>query len=70
MCHPSVEGNLPLFPLGEGCPKGGVGVKNTPHKSEFVTPLSRGEFIFYSSRVRGSLKGGVEKNTPRYVLEC
>ena len=25
ICHPSVEGNLPLIPLSEGCPKGEVG---------------------------------------------
>ena len=45
-CH-FVEIHHFLIPLGEGCPLGGVGENNTPHKSEFVTPLV-GELTSYS----------------------
>jgi hypothetical protein len=30
ICHPSIEGNLPLIPLSEGCPYGGVEERNHP----------------------------------------
>jgi hypothetical protein len=35
----SVEEFTSFFPSCEGCPQGGVRIKNTPDKSEFVTPL-------------------------------
>jgi len=57
-CHPSCRGELTSYSPLEGCPKGGVGVKNTPHKSEFVTPLIEGN-QHHITIWRGSPKGGV-----------
>ena len=69
VCQPSIEGNLPLIPLSEGCPYGGLGRRNHPDISEYATPLSRGIYLLFPS-AEGCPKGGVGvRNSPRYVLD-
>jgi hypothetical protein len=59
-----------FFPSAEWCPKGGVGVKNTPHKSEFVTPLVVGNLPLIRLS-EGCPKGGVGvKKPPRHIRIC